>query len=263
MQERPSVSLTPALAAGRGLRVGALVSGVDPRTPGTDRECRRRPGAGLGQTGGPRRRPSRYDGNRAPGSGRAASLSRWSLRSGHVPDRPHPRGRRGGRAARDVPGGSPGGMVLVAEPNNLAGQVVRTSASAQSGPRALASALAFYAACEAGKASLGEGDNSAGDLLPGYFAEAGLTVVACYLSDKTSPLWPPYSSSEEAALAEARAAALSDERWFWTGDQTRRYFLAGGGRPPRSRMLGPQGWRRWGKRCPRSAAALSRPLAAT
>jgi hypothetical protein len=154
-------------------------------------------------------------------------------------------------------------MVLVAEPNNLAGQVVRTSASAQSGPRALASALAFYAACEAGKASLGEGDNSAGDLLPGYFAEAGLTVVACYLSDKTSPLWPPYSSSEEAALAEARAAALSDERWFWTGDQTRRYFLAGGGRPPRSRMLGPQGWRRWGKRCPRSAAALSRPLAAT
>jgi SAM-dependent methyltransferase len=123
----------------------------------------------------------------------------------------------------------PGGTVLVAEPNNLAGQVVRTSVSAQSGPRALASALAFYATCEAGKAALGEGDNSAGDLLPGYFAEAGLDVVACYLSDKTSPLWPPYASPEQAASAEARAAALSDERWFWSRDETRRYFLAGGG----------------------------------
>ena len=123
----------------------------------------------------------------------------------------------------------PGGMVLVAEPNNLAGQVVRTSVSAQSGPRTLASALAFYATCEAGKASLGEGDSSAGDLLPGYFAEAGLTVLACYLSDKTSPLWPPYSSPEQAASAEARATALAEERWCWSRDQAHRYFTAGGG----------------------------------
>ncbi|MGA3184199.1 MAG: methyltransferase domain-containing protein [Candidatus Dormibacteria bacterium] len=123
----------------------------------------------------------------------------------------------------------PGGTVLVAEPNNLAGQVVRTSVSAQSGPIALASALAFYATCEAGKAALGEGDNSVGDLLPGCFAEAGLSVVACCLSDKTSPLWPPYSSPEQVASIEARATALSDERWFWDRDQTLRYFLAGGG----------------------------------
>jgi SAM-dependent methyltransferase len=123
----------------------------------------------------------------------------------------------------------PGGTVLVAEPNNLAGQVVRTSVSVQSDARALASALTFYATCEAGKAALGEGDNSVGDLLPRYFAEAGLSVVACYLSDKASPLWPPYSSPEQIASAEARATALSDERWFWSRDQTRRYFLAGGG----------------------------------
>jgi len=125
----------------------------------------------------------------------------------------------------------PGGTVLVAEPSNLAGQVVRTNVSARSGPGALTSALAFYAICEAGKSALGEGDSSAGDLLPGYFAEAGLTVVACYLSDKASPLWPPYSSPEQAASVEARAAAVSDERWFWSRDQTLRYFLAGGGEP--------------------------------
>jgi hypothetical protein len=68
-----------------------------------------------------------------------------------------------------------------------------------------------------------------GDLLPGCFAEAGLSVVACCLSDKTSPLWPPYSSPEQVASIEARATALSDERWFWDRDQTLRYFLAGGG----------------------------------
>jgi ubiquinone/menaquinone biosynthesis C-methylase UbiE len=123
----------------------------------------------------------------------------------------------------------PGGMVLVAEPNNLAGQLVRTSVSPQADRRALTSALAFYATCEAGKAALGEGDNSVGDLLPAYFAEAGLGVVACFLSDKTSPLWPPYSSPEQAALVEARATALAEERWFWSRDQAHRYFTAGGG----------------------------------
>ncbi|HVD03837.1 MAG TPA: class I SAM-dependent methyltransferase [Candidatus Dormibacteraeota bacterium] len=123
----------------------------------------------------------------------------------------------------------PGGMVLVAEPNNLAGQLVRTSVSAQSDPEALASSIHFYATCEAGKAKLGEGDNSVGDLLPGYFAEVGLPVVACYLSDKTSPLWPPYSSPEQAALVEAIATAAAEERCTWSREEARRYFLAGGG----------------------------------
>jgi SAM-dependent methyltransferase len=123
----------------------------------------------------------------------------------------------------------PGGMVLVAEPNNLAGQLVRTSVSPQADRRGLTSALTFYATCEAGKVALGEGDNSVGDLLPGHFTEAGLGVVGCFLSDKTSPLWPPYSSPEQAALVDARATALAEERWFWSRDQTHRYFTAGGG----------------------------------
>ncbi len=123
----------------------------------------------------------------------------------------------------------PGGTVLVAEPNNLAGQLVRTSVSAKSDPEALASSVHFYATCEAGKSKLGEGDNSVGDLLLGYFAEAGLTIAACYLSDKTSPLWPPYSSPEQAALVEAATTAVAEQRCPWSSEDTRRYFVAGGG----------------------------------
>ncbi len=123
----------------------------------------------------------------------------------------------------------PGGTVLVAEPNNLAGQLVRSSVSSQNDPEALASSIHFYATCEAGKIKVGEGDNSVGDLLPGYFAEAGLDLVGCYLSDKSSPLWPPYSSPEQAALVRAIEGAAAEERCPWNRDEARRYFLAGGG----------------------------------
>ena len=123
----------------------------------------------------------------------------------------------------------PGGTILVAEPNNLAGQLVRSSVSFQDDPEALASRIRFYASCEAGKIKLGEGDNSVGDLLPGYFAEVGLQIVGCYLSDKSSPLWPPYSSPEQGALVEAIAGAAAEERYPWSREEARRYFLAGGG----------------------------------
>ena len=123
----------------------------------------------------------------------------------------------------------PGGTVLLAEPNNLAGQLVRSSGVGPGDAKALLSTHVFYATCEAGKIALGEGDNSVGDLLPGLLAEAGLTVVAGYLSDKASPLWPPYSSPEQAALVEALATSVEEERCPWSRDETRRYFLAGGG----------------------------------
>ncbi|MHB8328576.1 MAG: class I SAM-dependent methyltransferase [Acidimicrobiales bacterium] len=124
----------------------------------------------------------------------------------------------------------PGGTVLVAEPNNLAGQLVRTSISAQRGTKTLVSALSFFATCEAGKAALGEGDNSIGDLLPGYFAEAGLNVRAVYLSDKASALWPPYSSPEQVAFVNALSSEVAEGRlWGWDEVQARRYFMAGGG----------------------------------
>lgn len=123
----------------------------------------------------------------------------------------------------------PAGTLLLAEPNNLVGHLVRTRWPEQRDARALTSALAFYATCEAGKIALGEGDNSIGDLLPGLLADAGLTVSACYISDKASPLWPPYSSPEQLSLVEALETSVKEERCPWSKEETERYFLAGGG----------------------------------
>jgi hypothetical protein len=90
--------------------------------------------------------------------------------------------------------------------------------------------LGFYLTCEAGKVALGLGDNSVGDLLPEYFAQAGLIEIdTFFLSDKASPLQPPYGSAEQQALVDALCTDVVEGRWVWNAEEARRYFLAGGG----------------------------------
>src|SRR6516164_6699938 len=69
----------------------------------------------------------------------------------------------------------PGGLILAAEPNNVA--------------RARLQLI-----CERGKAALGEGNNSIGDLVPSLFAERALVDVRVYVNDKAEILLPPYDS---------------------------------------------------------------------
>ncbi len=68
----------------------------------------------------------------------------------------------------------PGGLLLVAEPNNLAGQLVADSTTCDRPTDEVVERVAFALICERGKAALGEGDSSVGDLLPGHFVLAGL-----------------------------------------------------------------------------------------
>ena len=83
--------------------------------------------------------------------------------------------------------------------------------------------------CERGKIALGEGDNSVGDLVPGFFAEAGLTDIEVFLADKPGALFPPYASEDQQALkAQLRADGL-ETLWGWTREQAERYYDAGGG----------------------------------
>ena len=53
--------------------------------------------------------------------------------------------------------------------------------------------------CERGKAALGEGNNSIGDIVPGLFAERGLVDVCVYLNDKSpdvAALHPGYRAGQ-------------------------------------------------------------------
>ena len=94
----------------------------------------------------------------------------------------------------------PGGLLLLSEPNNLSGMVVADSTTAGKPVAELIERIAFAVICERGKAAVGEGDSSVGDLLPGMLAEAGLIDVQCTLNDKTFALAPPYEPDDQRAL---------------------------------------------------------------
>ena len=123
----------------------------------------------------------------------------------------------------------PGGLVAVAEPNNLANVMVQGSTLFHADPERQIDLLRLHLIAQRGKEQLGEGHNSIGDLLPGTFAEVGLVDVTVHVSDKASALIPPYPGREQAARRD-EAIAFADRGLFaWDRAETRRFFLAGGG----------------------------------
>src|SRR3954470_22033799 len=120
----------------------------------------------------------------------------------------------------------PGGVVLAAEPNNRALNLLGTSVSTLD---ELADAAQFYLVCEKGQIALGEGDSSLGDLVPGLFQQAGLTDIQTYMSDKVSLMLPPYKSEEQQALAREYAAGAERGAFGWTREEAWRWYSAGGG----------------------------------
>ena len=123
----------------------------------------------------------------------------------------------------------PGGVILAAEPNNVARALTFDSASFHDGVDEILARVRLQLICERGKAALGEGNNSIGDLVPGFFAERGLVNVCVFLNDKASVLLPPYDSPEQRATLEERSDFKHRGFWIWSPEDTRRYFLAGGG----------------------------------
>ena len=77
--------------------------------------------------------------------------------------------------------------------------------------------------------ALGEGDNSLGDRVPGLFAAQGITNIETYVNDKALAIVPPYSTNAQHAHAEDARDRDARGLWNWSEEETRRYFLAGGG----------------------------------
>jgi SAM-dependent methyltransferase len=120
-----------------------------------------------------------------------------------------------------------GGILICAEPVNIFGWAVCGSTLTRDEPlEDTFSRIKYSLIYERGKRLLGEGDNSLGDHVPGFFASAGLTGIQVYLSDKASPLFPPYDKPEQKALLQAYAEWLGEDGGAFDRAEALRYFKA-------------------------------------
>lgn len=125
----------------------------------------------------------------------------------------------------------PGGLLILSEPNNLANSLVRDSDNFDGDIDVLMDAVRLQALCERGKAALGLGNNSVGDILPGLVHEAGFEDMRIYLSDKATLTLPNVSSPGQAAALAQTEDWIARGFWIWEKAETETYFRAGGGVP--------------------------------
>lgn len=123
----------------------------------------------------------------------------------------------------------PGGLILVSEPNNIASDLIFDSININDPIEDIMTAIQFHMICERGKAKLGLGFESLGDVIPTYFQELGVRDIQVYLSDKATPLIPPYETPEQQAWISQTREWLQQDILLWKKDETKRYYAAGGG----------------------------------
>ncbi|MDD5628020.1 MAG: class I SAM-dependent methyltransferase [Elusimicrobia bacterium] len=123
----------------------------------------------------------------------------------------------------------PGGWLLAAEPNNRVSGGVLSSINHEESVQTTLARLRFELLCERGKRALGLGDNSMGDLLPGWLAGLGCRDISASLNDKLIPLFPPYAALEQKVFLKQIEDWIQREVGIDAADETRRFFLAGGG----------------------------------
>lgn len=124
---------------------------------------------------------------------------------------------------------APGGLLLAVEPNPLAGRLALDSLSAARSADDIAEDVWFELTCLRGKARLGLGDGMVADELPGLLGELGLSAIQVHVSDKASPLVPPYDSEEQRVLVAQYLDWARRAAGPWDRTESLRYFLAGGG----------------------------------
>jgi SAM-dependent methyltransferase len=122
----------------------------------------------------------------------------------------------------------PGGLLVAAEPTNLAPVLIDSVALANP-PEITTSLLRLQLECLKGKALLGEGNDAIGESLPSLLVEAGLCDVEVRNNDKVAPMVPPYESVAERAQIEEADDATRRKRFIWDEPTARRYFDTAGG----------------------------------
>jgi ubiquinone/menaquinone biosynthesis C-methylase UbiE len=123
----------------------------------------------------------------------------------------------------------PGGILVCVEPNNLWNYLAFNSLTADEPVEAIVRQFAFWLRYHRGKIAAGQGDNSIGDLLPGYFAQTGLTEISVHLSDRAAALFPPYETPAQQALLDQEQQWKDSASGPWNREEVRQQVLGGGG----------------------------------
>lgn len=123
----------------------------------------------------------------------------------------------------------PGGLLIAAEPNNAASNLMETSLSFDDPIELKLKRIQFALICEKGKVAIGKGYNSIGELLPGLFAEIGFSDIKVFMSDKAAPYIPPYDTVEQKINVKQVEEWSENEVFIWNREESLEYFLAGGG----------------------------------
>lgn len=122
-----------------------------------------------------------------------------------------------------------GGLLLLAEPTNLAGNMTALMTRPDFDIAQALRALELEMRIQRGKHALGEGNTSAGEYLPRYLDPVRFRDVQQWLCDKPYGLFPPYSrpgAREEIEEYRDFAAKGWHDR---TREEALRMYLAGGG----------------------------------
>jgi len=122
----------------------------------------------------------------------------------------------------------PGGLLVCVEPNNLWNYLAFTSLTAAEPVEVIVRRFEFWLRYHRGKVAAGLGDHTIGDLLPGYFAQAGLEGISVYHSDRVVALFPPYDAPAQKALLEEEQQAHGAAKGPWDRAALRRQVLGGG-----------------------------------
>jgi SAM-dependent methyltransferase len=123
----------------------------------------------------------------------------------------------------------PGGLLICAEPNNLWNIMNFTSLTATEPVEETVRRFEFWLRYHRGKRAAGEGDHTIGDLLPGWFAQLGLTELGVYQTDRAISYYPPYDSVAQQTLIEQERQWRRTATGPWDRDELKRNVLRGGG----------------------------------
>jgi SAM-dependent methyltransferase len=126
----------------------------------------------------------------------------------------------------------PGGLIICVEPNNLWNYLGFSSVTSAEPTEAIVRRFEFWLRYLRGRAAAGLGDQTIGDLLPGYFAGLGLEDINVHQSDRVGALFPPYSAPAQQAMLRNEQRAHESGTGPWDRAAVREYVLRGGGADP-------------------------------